>query len=154
MWNYLVVETIVFIYLSKKDKNGNEVPFFKRLVRYRRYLIHLGKFYLLFCYDSAWLAFVRRTLTVSLGNLVSQTKVQIFVSLFPFFLFAKKKAILMNINLGQRNVFYSTHSTGALFWLNLRKAICLVCIQEVLEKNWYCFGALETKYLRKNSIRQ
>lgn len=41
----------------------------------------------------------------------------------------------MNINLGQRNVFYSTHSTGALFWLNLRKAICLVCIQEVLEKN-------------------
>ena len=60
----------------------------------------------------------------------------------------------MNINLGQRNVFYSTHSTGALFWLNLRKAICLVCIQEVLEKNWYCFGALETKYLRKNSIRQ
>lgn len=29
----------------------------------------------------------------------------------------------MNINLGQRNFFYSTYNAGALIWLNLRNAI-------------------------------
>ena len=155
MWNYLVVETIVFIYLSKKDKNGNEVPFFKRSVRYRHYLIHSGQILLIVLLRFG-VAGVRSTNTHSFTRQFSltnkSTDLCLFISLF-FFL-QKKKAILMNINLGQRKVFYSTHSTGALFWLNLRNAICLVCIQEVLVKNWYCFGALETKYLRKNSIRQ
>ena len=29
----------------------------------------------------------------------------------------------MNINLGQRNFFYSTYNAGALIWLNLRNTI-------------------------------
>lgn len=76
------------IQLSKKDKNGNEVTFFKRLVRYRQfYFIHSTQILrtVLFKFGVAVVRSTKAHCFTLPGNLVSQTKVQIFVSLFPFF---------------------------------------------------------------------
>lgn len=80
------------IQLSKMDKNGNEVTFSLRLVRYRQVnFIHSAQILLIVLLQFG-VAGIRSTKVHSFtaqGNLVSQTKEQIFVTLFPFFLHKK-----------------------------------------------------------------
>lgn len=76
------------IQLSKMDKNGNKVTFFGRLVRYHRvYFIHSTQILrtVLFKFGVAAVRSTKAHCFTLPGSLVSQTKVQIFVSLFPFF---------------------------------------------------------------------